>query len=428
MTPQIPPPSALRVGYSASTKASITAAACLAWLFTWSILAMDAAPVVVLPAALAVISTILMYVAFRSGFMIDESGLTHSTWRGRSLFPRSEFVSAESMADGPDKTGLLLRFQSGFVLLSASKGCANPASVRDYLERYWGVGAGSRREPAGPVDQAVELEYEPLHPALLAFATVALAFISSMGPMFWAAAIVAFFTGRAFYTISTCRRITADANGLTVSRPFQSDLTMPWSTITSVRYWHSLAHGGIVLSDGTRTLRIYRWIRNYPRFNRAVQDHVPATSFAGQRTLPWTISLNRKRKSSLLVLLITAGVSLWLADQGAWGAGALLFLVPAVTFIFTVIASDRHIEIGPERIRLVEKKSFRRIEHDYSRTDLEDMRLGRQLTAGGLWLNFGAERLEIANLDSESAPEEILAVLRREWQTSSPATAPYRAA
>jgi hypothetical protein len=47
---------------------------------------------------------------------------------------------------------------------------------------------------------------------------------------------------------------------------------------------------------------------------------------------------------------------------------------------------------------------------------LLDMRLGRQLSAGGLWLKFGADRLEIGNLDSDCAPEEILAVLRREWK------------
>ncbi len=265
MTPQIPPPSALRVGYSVSTKASITAATCLAWLFTWSILAMDAAPVVVLPAALALLSTMLLFVAFRSGFTIDGSGLTHTTWRGRGVFPRTEFVSAESMADGRDKEGLLLRFQSGVVLLSASKGCANPSIVRDYLEQHWGIaGGGSRRAPAGPVDQALELEYEPLHPALLAFATVALALISSLGPMFWAAAIVAFYTGRAFYTVSTCRRISTSADGLTISRPLQGDLHIAWSAITSVRYWHSLAHGGIILSDGTRSFRVYRWIEIIP--------------------------------------------------------------------------------------------------------------------------------------------------------------------
>ncbi len=181
MTPQIPLPGALRVGYSGRTKASLAAAAFLGWLFTWSLLSADASLVALLPATLATASTLLLAVALRSGFTIDGSALHHTTWRGRTEYPRSEFLAAESIDEGRGKSGLLLRFRARVVLLSGSKGCSDPMAIRDYLERNWGASGNARRDPAGPIEQRIELEYEPLQPALLALATLAFAAISSIG-------------------------------------------------------------------------------------------------------------------------------------------------------------------------------------------------------------------------------------------------------
>jgi len=411
----------LRIGYSGRTKAAVGAVACLGWLYTYTILGSDASAVAILPGTLAIIATALLAVAFRSGYVLSETSIRHTTWRRTVEYPRAAFLDAETVEEGRSKSGLLLRFQSGVLLLSEKGGCSDPVAARAFLEQHWGLSSASQhRNPIGPVEDSVVLEYEPLQPALLAFATVGLAAVSALGSMFWAAAILAFLTGRAFYNVSRCLRITTDQQGLSVSRPFQPDLTIRWNQITAVRYWYSPAHGGMSLSAGGRTIHIYRWIKNYPLLNRLVLDLAPAASLPAQpKALPWTISLNRRRQVSWLVLFIVAGISLWLGSQGAWPAAALFFAVPAGTFLFTVLASDRRIEINRDSVRLLEKKSFVRTTHEYRKSDLEDMRLGRQLSAGGLWLKFGSERLEIGNLDSECAPEEILAVLRREWNQAA---------
>ncbi|MEO5924040.1 MAG: hypothetical protein ABIR70_09455 [Bryobacteraceae bacterium] len=425
MSTQIPSTETLRIGYPLRTKAVVGTAACLGWLLTYSILGGDASFLAGIPAAIAAISSYLFVVTFRSGFLVDDSKLVQTTWQGRKEYRRSEFLSAESVPERRGAAATLLRFESGVAVLSEARGCSNPEAIRTFIQGNWKVPAVSQVRPSvGPVDQTIELQYEPLHLALLAFATIAFATMSSFGPMLWVAAVLAFFCGRTLYFVSSSRHISAGPEGITITRPFQPKLTVAWDQITSVRYWHSLVHGGMILSDGQRTIRVYRWIQNYPRFNRLVQDLVSPSSLPAARSLPWKISLNRRRQSSLLVLFVTAGVSLWLVEQDAWPAASLFFGIPALTFLFTVLSSDRRLEITGEPIRLFEKKSFRQTTHDYNRAELEDMRLGRQLSAGGLWLNFGQERLEIANVDSECAPEEVLAVLRREWQAKSPATAP----
>jgi hypothetical protein len=418
MTPYLSSPETLRVGYSTRTKLALGVAAAVAWLLTYSALASDAALLFAfVPGTLGLITSALLIGTLRSSYSMHRSALHHTTWTGRRTFPRASFLGAEMVDDSGGKTGLLLRFQTGVLLLSNARGCSDVPAVQRFLEQNWQVSANTpRQDHVGPVNENIVMEYEAVHLVWLGIATIALAGLSSIGPMFWASAVLAFFTGRTFHRIYSCQRISTSHEGLTISRPLQPERKIRWDKITSARYWYSLTHGGLILSDGTNTVRIYRWIQNYPRFNRLVQDNVASASFAAVPSLPWSVSLNRRRQSNWLVLLITAGVSLWLVMQGAWPAGLILMTVPSATFAFTVFASGRKIVIDQEKIRLVEKKSFVETTHDYLRTDLQDMRLGRQLSVGGLWMKFGSERLEIGNLDSSAAPEEIFAALRRAWQ------------
>jgi hypothetical protein len=414
-------PDTLRTGYSTRTKLAVTAAACVAWIFTVLIVVAGAVPALGgLLGVFALVASALAVVTFRSGYAVTIGSLRHTTWRGESFHLRSAFLGVESMEDNRGNPALLLRFESGVVFLSDSAGCSDPQSVQQFVERHWQVAATQRlRPPTGPVLDNLVLQYESLHLALLALATLGLAGLAALGPMFWASAVLAFFTGRAFHRMYSCQRIATDHEGLTVTRPLQPQLKIRWDKVTSVRYWYSLAHGGMILSDGKNTIRVYRWIQNYPRFNRLVQDSVPAPSFPPPRSLPWKISLNRRQQSSWLVLLGTAGISVWLILKGAWPAALILLAVPSVTFLFTILASGRRLEIHADKMRLVEKKRFRKTTREYLRSDLEDIRLGRQISAGGLWMKFGNARLEIGNLDCECAPEEILATLRREWRSGN---------
>ena len=389
---------------------------------TYGTLAADEPLIAALPATLALVASLLSIVTIRSGYTIQRDTLHHTSWRGRRSYPRAAFLGVERTDAGRGKPGLLLRFQTGALMLSDDRGCSHPLAVQNYLEEHWHASSAEQpRDPIGPVMENLTMEYESVHLILLGFATLALAALSAMGPMFWVSAVFALFTGRMFYRIYRCRRIFTDHEGLAISRPLQPQLKMRWDKITSVRYWYSLAHGGIILSDGTNTIRVYRRIQNYPRLNRLVQDNVAPASFPAPAALPWSISLNRRRQGSWLVLAITTGFSLWLLTWGAWPAALILMAVPSVTFLFTVIASSRKIEITRDKVRLTEKKAFVETTYDYLRADLDDIRLARQLSAGGLWMKFGNERLEIGNLDSECAPEEILAVLRRAWQTETAA-------
>ncbi len=423
MTPYLSSPETLRVGHATRTKVALGMAAAVGWLLTYSTLSSDVTALfALLPATMGLIASIVLIGALRSGFSMHRSALHHHKWTGKRTYSRASFLGAEMVEEGRGKAGLLLRFQNGVVLLSDSRGCSDPEAVQRYLEQHWQVSANAPRpDPVGPVNENLVMEYESVHLIWLGFATIALAGLSALGPMFWVSAVLAFFTGRTFHRIYSCQRITTSHEGLTISRPLQPEIRLRWDKVTSVRYWYSLTHGGMLLSDGTVTVRVYRWIQNYPRFNRLVQDNVAAGAFTPVASLPWTVDLNRRRQSAWLVLLVTAGVSLWLVMQGAWPAALVLMLVPSATFAFTMVSSGRKIVVERDRIRVVEKKSFTETTQEFLRTDLQDMRLGRQLSAGGLWMKFGAKRLEIGNLDSSTPPEEILAALRHEWKTEEAA-------
>lgn len=423
MTPYFSSPEALRVGHAARTKVALGVAALMGWLLTYSTLSSDVAPLfALLPAAMGLIASVVLFVTLRSGFSMHRSALHHHKWSGRRTYSRTSFLGAETIEQGRGKAALLLRFQNGVVLLSDARGCSDPEAVQRYLEQHWQVSPNAPRlDSVGPVNENLVMEYESVHLIWLGFATIALAGLSALGPMFWVSAVLAFFTGRTFHRIYSCQRITTSHEGLAISRPLQPEVRLRWDKVTSVRYWYSLTHGGMLLSDGNVSVRVYRWIQNYPRFNRLVQDSVTESAFAPVPSLPWTVDLNRRRQSNWLVLLITAGISAWLAIQGAWPAAVILMLVPSATFAFTVMSSGRKMVVDRDRIRVVEKKSFTESTQEFLRTELHDMRLGRQLSAGGLWLKFGARRLEIGNLDSSTPPEEILAALRREWKVEGAA-------
>ena len=108
-----------------------------------------------------------------------------------------------------------------------------------------------------------------------------------------------------------------------------------------------------------------------------------------------------------------------MASQDAWALAFILTGVPLAAHLYNCAANSCRIEIGRDTLRVIERRSFADSTRTYRREDLIDARLRRQLSVGGLWLRFKTERVEIANLDSSRAPEEILRVLRQEWNSEA---------
>lgn len=417
-------PDTLNLGYSTRTKATVAGAATLGWILTFVLSSGDIASVSVVPYMVALLGTLLVVITVRSGYVIDATALHRTTWRGTRTYAASDFLGSELLHGSNAKPGVLLRFRTGIVFLSEARGCATPEVVQHYIHTEWGFSpAQQHHQPAGPVDQDLLLQYESIHIAVLAVATVVFAGLAALGSMFWVAAIGAVLTGRALFVISSSRRMEADHDGITIHRAFQPALHLRWEDVQMVRFWYSLAQGGMSITDGSNTIRVYRWIQNYPRFNRMVQDLAPASAFPTSLRLPASISLNERRYTAWVTLAISTGVSLWLALQDAWIFAVILTAVPLATHLYSRAANSRRLEIDSDQLRLIERKSFVESTRSFRRQDLNDLRLGRQLSAGGLWLKFGKERVEICNLDSQRAPEEILALLKREWQWDANPTA-----
>jgi hypothetical protein len=216
-------------------------------------------------------------------------------------------------------------------------------------------------------------------------------------------------------------RVETDEEGITFHRPLQAPLKAAWAEIRSVRYWHSaLSQGGLIISTNSGNIRIYRWIERYPMLNRLLRDRLRAEVWPGTRTLPLKIPMNGSRSALIPPAAVVAGAALTVARAGTGGllSGTLIIplLVPVLVAGCIVLFSGRMIEITADSLTDSYWAPGRRKTTAYRRSELEDMRLARQVTVGGLWLRFGYLRLEITNMDAGVAPEEILATLQREWK------------
>src|SRR5262245_55245916 len=110
MSLQSTPSDGLRVGYSTGTKAAVALAAAMGW---WAAYATES----FLPGVFASAFTLLLIITYRTAFEITRTELRHTTWKGRTVHPRADFLAFETL-DNSGKPGLLLRFQSGVVMLT----------------------------------------------------------------------------------------------------------------------------------------------------------------------------------------------------------------------------------------------------------------------------------------------------------------------
>jgi hypothetical protein len=157
----------------------------------------------------------------------------------------------------------------------------------------------------------------------------------------------------------------------------------------------------------------YRWISDYPKLDHAIRSSVPDRALP-PGTLPATISLNRPNAilDPVAVMLLGALPVFWLGD---WRYGVILAGVPLVIGSIALLSFDRKIEIDSEQVRDRTRFFWDRQEQCFKREDLEDAKIERHPTAGGLWLRFRNGRIQILNSSAMEAPERILASLRRHW-------------
>ena len=195
---------------------------------------------------------------------------------------------------------------------------------------------------------------------------------------------------------------------------------MEWSKVKTVRYWFSPTQGGVDLSDGTRRIRICRWIGNYPRFVALLHHKLPQDCFPATASLPVDVFMNERSKTAWLVFGLIAGTAPCLAYDGYTIMAVMTAVSALLTGAVFAFGSSRTLHITRDEIRDIQRVVFNRRTIVYPRHELSDVRMGRQLTAGGLWLKFGNRRLEIGNLDSKIAPEEIFRLLKKDWRWENP--------
>lgn len=350
---------------------------------------------------------------------IDDQGLSIRTWTSKRRFNRADLLGCEEVGGNPKvQPKVLIRFKTGMASISTDRGCDNPVEVLRSLARLWNLKlVEMHRQPAGPVEPQLELVYENFHRVLLGGAAVGLAVMVALVPLFWVCLIVAGFCARGCYYC--CYRVTTDEQGITVQRPWLPSLKIGWKEIRSVRYWHSGLQGGMKISSAAGGLRVYRWIANYPKFNRLVREHVDSSCLPAPSQLPLKIAMNQSRVALLIPAAVLAGAGLIFAFEGSWEAAIAMIGLPGVGLIAMLAASSRTIEIDGETATDVYREWWNKTTVVYKRAELQDMRLGRQFSGGGLWIRFGQVRLEITNDESAVPPEEVLACLLREWQCQS---------
>ena len=347
---------------------------------------------------------------------IGEESLSIRPWIRKRSFSRNDLLGCEEMAGNPkNPPSVVIRFKTGIAVLTEDRGCRNPGEVLQQLARLWNLQlADVQRALAGPVAPELELSYEKFHRYLLGAGAILLALIAVRYPPMWVCLVLALFCARACYRC--CGRVVTTPQGISFHRPYQTSIDVSWEDIRSIRYWDSAIQGGMTISSPAGNLRVYRWMAGYPQFNRLLRDRLKATCFPAGCQLPLKISMNRSRRTLLLPMAALAGAGLAFALSGSWVAAAIVTLLPLPAILLLLAGSGREIEIDANTLRDTHRVWWHRSVAVYQRTALQDLRLGRQLMAGGLWIRFGQTRIEITNADSAIAPEEILACLLKEWQ------------
>lgn len=365
----------------------------------------------------AVIASVPAAYTFRTGCEIGEEGIQRHSLLGTRFFRRDDYLGHDRIAAEPgDPPDLLLRFGSGVIFLRSGHVDRTAQEVIDHLKAEWNVTAEDYQSaPMGVVSAVQSFEYENLHiSVLLTIGVLSMAVALQMHVFGLVALVGAFCFRAAWRALGT---LETDERGLTFTHRFHKPVTLAWSEIETVAYWSSFAQGGLSLRDRAgRKLRIYRWIGGYPVLDRLLHDRLDQKAFWPNLQLPMRVDLNRRRRLGVFApyALLMANVFelLW---QGNLETFAMVSAIPTFVAVALIWGSSRSLEIGRDGVRDVWRYMWFTKINDYSRTQLREARLGRQLTVGGLWMRFGDTRLEIANADASLPPEQILSCLREQW-------------
>ena len=365
----------------------------------------------------AILSCFPAFYAFRSSCEIDSNGITRRSLWGEKIFQREDFLGHERIAAEPGASpDLLLRFKKGVVFLGSGQIDQSAQSVVDFLGAQWQVTAADYAPPTlGTVDPGQCFEYENLHVSGLLAAGVISGLIAVRFPVFTLLALVTVYAFNAAWR--AMGRLETSETGLTFSHRYLAPVTIAWSEIESISYWDSFLQGGVrIKGQNGKRIGVYRWIDRYPMLDRLMHDRLNNKSFWPTLNLPMRVDLNRRRRFGILapyfLLTVNALALLW---QGNLTSFAIVLAVPTAVAAILLWGSSRVVELDKNEARDIWRYMWFKKVSVFRRADLQEARLGRQLTVGGLWMRFGDTRLEITNGDASLPPEQILTCLREHW-------------
>lgn len=410
----------LRFGCSPRLKALLSALILVCLGITWKLLPGWENEIIFiagLPMVFLLLCLIVATVAVWNSFEVTVDAVTKKTAFGSRVFRREDFLAHELLSERPGKKpSLMLRFRTGVLHLDAEQLAINPQVVLDFIREQWQTRgtAIDRPGPLGEVDCEQIFRYESLHVSLALIAGVCLLAVSIRVPLVWVGALLSAFCFRIVWR--AMGRVETNSNGIIYVHQFRKPVRIDWNQIESVHYWNSFCQGGVRIRGNGQSVSIYRWIEGYPKFNRLLHDQVSGERFQPALNLPVRMNLDQwKRTGTFYSIGLVAANALPFLFEGNYWVFAGFVAIPALAGLTVMLVSRRVLEIDREEIRDVSIILGVKRVNRFKRADILDARLGRQISAGGLWLKFKQCRLEIRNLQAGLAPEQLLACLRREW-------------
>lgn len=343
---------------------------------------------------------------------LDAEGITKSHPLGKRRFSKDQFLDHELIDGIPGRgASLLLRFRDGTLQLEQSETDTKLGEIVEFIENEWtGRQAGPRRRFL--VDAGTQtFIYGGASPALSALMGIFFLLMALRVPTLWVGVLLAGFCFRIAWRAGC--RIETTEQGISSRNWLGVQVTIPWQEVVSVEYWTSVCQGGVCVIGAGQKVLAYRWINEYPKLDFMIRRSVP-DRVVSLDTLPAKISLNRRDAilNPVAVMLLGALPVFWIGD---WRYGVILAGVPLMIGSIALLSFDRSLEIDREQVRDRTRFFWDRQEVCFKREDLEDAKIERHPTAGGLWLRFRNGRVQIPNSSAVEAPERILASLQRHW-------------
>jgi hypothetical protein len=367
-----------------------------------------------LPLVFLLLCLVAATVAVWNRYEVDSTGITKRNLLGRHRFERRDFLAIEVISERPGRPpSLLLRFRTGNLHLEGNQISMPAGRIAEFVQQAWGVGQGAQAM-LGEAEVRQLSRYEGIHVALALIAGFLLLIVSIRVPMVWVGALLAALSFRVAWRALAW--VETDEEGISWHHRFRPTVRLAWSEIESVGFWSAFSQGGMKIHGVGRSILMYRWIENYPKLVRLLHHQVAENKFSPLLHLPMTVSMSGSQRYGAVaaVLLVAANALPFLLD-GNVALYAGFVAIPAAGGLLANLVSTRKLEIDRNEIRDVSMTMGIRKVNRFKRADLVDARLGRQMSAGGLWLKFKDRRLELSNRDACQPPEQILACLRREW-------------